>query len=68
MYLALLGTVFLKHKLSQADPNIMCCYFSYAVLMAEISDGHNLEGFHYSLRIFQQVFFVFIPNEKLVKK
>lgn len=37
MCLTLLGTVFLKHKLSQADSDLMFCYSLSVLLMAKAS-------------------------------
>lgn len=37
MCLTLLGTVFLKHKLSQADSDLMFCYSLSVLLMAKVS-------------------------------
>lgn len=57
---ALLGTVFLKHKLLQADSNIMFSDSWSAFSMVSLSDGQSLEGSHQGFRIFRQFAFIFI--------
>lgn len=54
--LAMLDTVFLKHKLLHADCSIFR-YFHMHFVMVRVSDGWSLEGFHHSFRIFQHLAF-----------